>query len=253
MPEEPTEASRSDFARVEPVWWGAGIAVGSFGLAFVIYVIGDTILAFAANGLYKRDVIAFGIVAYQFLALGVATCVVLLLVHRPAGGLQEVGFRTISFPAVRAALLSLVPIFIGVALLTAAFSTFFPSYHLQGNAQQELPVGNHVSVLKAIAILLWAGVEAPLVEETLFRGIVFQGVVQVARKRFGRQLSVFLGAVGSGLLFGFAHFEPHTLPILAFLGIALAYVFSYTRSIYGSMLVHGAVNVIAALSVLYGT
>jgi membrane protease YdiL (CAAX protease family) len=235
------------------VSWSIGTALGSFGLAFVIYVLGEAILEVVGRGLYDRDQIVFSIVAYQFLALGVAVSVGWLIIRRAGSGLEALGFRFPGILPLMRALLALIPIFVGVALISAAFSTFFPGYHLQGNAKQELPVGNHVNAARAVLILVWAAVEAPLVEETLFRGIIFQGIARFSGRWLNEHLSVFIGAVMSGLIFGLAHFEPHTLPILVFLGVALAFVFYYSRSIYASMLVHGAVNAIAAVSVFHGT
>jgi membrane protease YdiL (CAAX protease family) len=232
--------------------WSVGTALSAFALAFVIYVIGDTILAVVGKGLYDRDEIVFSIVAYQFLALGVGVSVVWLIIRRTGAGLEALGFRFPGILPLMRALLALIPIFVGVALISAAFSTFFPGYHLQGNAKQELPVGNHVNAARAALILLWAAVEAPLVEETLFRGIIFQGIARFSSRWLNEHLSIFVGAVVSGVIFGLAHFEPHTLPILVFLGVALAYVFYYSRSIYASMLVHGTVNAIAAISVFHG-
>jgi membrane protease YdiL (CAAX protease family) len=234
--------------------WSAGLALGSLAVSFVVYIFGDTVLAIAAMalGVYTRDPVIFSIVAYQFLALGVAVCVVWGIVHRSGATLEALGFRFPGVPVLVKALLALAPIFLGVEMISAAFSTFLPAFHLQGNARQELPVGNHVNVLRAILIVIWAAVEAPLVEETLFRGIIFQGITRFASQRLRQHFSVFVGALISGLIFGLVHFEVHTLPILAFLGIALAYIFYYSRSIYASMLVHGTVNAIAAISVFHG-
>jgi membrane protease YdiL (CAAX protease family) len=57
--------------------------------------------------------------------------------------------------------------------------------------------------------------------------------------------------VVSGVLFGAAHFELYALPILAFLGFALAYVFQYGRSIYASALVHGIINFLSTVTILH--
>ena len=235
-----------------PVPWGLTVSIVSLVLAFAVYIAGDAVLAGVAGSLYRRDTIAFSILAYQSLALGVALCVGWLVVRQGVSW-QTLGFR---FPGLRSlvqALLALAPIFVGVALISAAFSLFLPGFHLQGNAKRELPVGHHVALARAMLILFWAAVEAPIVEEALFRGIIFQGLAAFPRRWASSATSVTLGALGSGLIFGLAHFEPHTLPILVFLGIALAIVFYYFRSIYASMLVHGAVNAIAAISVLHGT
>ena len=66
-----------------------------------------------------------------------------------------------------------------------------------------------------------------------------------------RIILIAAGAIVSGLAFGLVHFEPHTLPILAFVGIVLALVFEYSRSVYASFLVHGTVNFLAVLSVFH--
>jgi membrane protease YdiL (CAAX protease family) len=251
-PQEERAPLRWNESRLVP--WSIGTAFSALVVAFVVYIFGDIVLGEAAIllGLYTRDPVIFSIVAYQCLALGVAVCVGWLVVRRTGAGLDTIGFR---FPGVFSlvrALLTLAPIFLGVGLISAAFSAFLPGFHLQGNAKQELPVGTHVNALRAMLILVWASVEAPLVEETLFRGIIFQGIARFAGDRLGRHLSIFTAALVSGIIFGLVHFEPHTLPILVFLGIALAYVFYYSRSIYASILVHGTVNAIAAISVFHG-
>jgi membrane protease YdiL (CAAX protease family) len=235
------------------VTWSLGAAVGSFLLAFAIYVVGSTILEVAGKGLVERDKVIASIVAYQFLALGVAASVRWLIMQRAGAGLDALGFRFPGVLVLARAVLMLVPIFVGVSLISAVFSMFLPGFHLQGNARQELPVGNHVNAARAVLVVVWAAVEAPLVEETLFRGIIFQGIARFSSRWLNQHLSIFVGALISGVIFGLAHFEPHTLPILVFLGVALAYIFYYSRSIYASMLVHGTVNAIAAISVLHGS
>lgn len=235
------------------VRWGLGTALLALALAFAIYIAGSTVLVLVAPSVYDRDSVVFSILGYQFLGLGVAAAVYWLIVGRAGADLEALGFRNPGVSILLRALLSLVPIFVGVALISAAFSAFLPGYHLQGNANQELPVGHHVNTIRAVVILLWAAVEAPLVEETLFRGIIFQGITQLLLRWLNRDVAVFGGAVASGFLFGLAHFEPRTLPILVFLGIALAYVFYYGRSVFASALVHGTVNAIAALSVFHGS
>lgn len=253
MSENVPETLRNSSSSSRLVHWSIGTAFAALAISFAVYVLGDTILAIVGHALYKRDTVVFSIVAYQSLSIGVAACVMWLIRQRAGAGWGDLGFEFPGIFTLIRALLALVPIFVGVALISAAFTTFLPGFHVQGNAQQELPVGRHVQIIRGAFILVWAAVEAPLVEETLFRGIIFQGIVRFSAHWLDLNLAVFTGAFASGLLFGLAHFEPHTLPILVFLGIALAYVFHYSRSIYASMLVHGTVNAIAAISVFHGT
>jgi membrane protease YdiL (CAAX protease family) len=63
--------------------------------------------------------------------------------------------------------------------------------------------------------------------------------------------AIGFAALASGLAFGVAHGEPKTLPILAFVGVILALVFQYARSIYASFLVHGIFNFLAVYSVFH--
>jgi membrane protease YdiL (CAAX protease family) len=90
----------------------------------------------------------------------------------------------------------------------------------------------------------------PLTEETLFRGIVFGGLARFFAGLIPENAAVFVAAVVSGAIFGLAHLEPHTFPILMFLGICLAYIYYYGRSVFASALVHGLFNTIAVLAVV---
>jgi len=227
------------------------MAVGS---AFVIYIVGavavDLVWQGIAPGTFTSEGLTVGIVSYQFLALGTAISVVLLVRTRGAT-LGAIGFRFPGWEAILMSALVVIPVFVGVALIYSLFSTFDPGYHLHGNAQELLSgTTGHLTVTEKIALFIFAAVEAPITEETLFRGILFQGVRQLFSRWVPFPVAVASAAVVSGALFGFLHFEPQTLPILIFLGIVLASVFQFTRSLYGSMTVHAIVNAIAVISLI---
>ncbi|HEX6507886.1 MAG TPA: CPBP family intramembrane glutamic endopeptidase [Chloroflexota bacterium] len=234
----------------DDVPWGIGTAFAALAVAFFIYVVADTILAVITGNLSTRDQILFSLIGYQGLALGVAVSVGVLIYNRYHVSAAALGFRFPGFRRLLLSLAALIPTYFVILLVYALFSALFPSFQLRGNAQQELPLGHHVGLLRAVSVVFWGAVEAPLVEETLFRGIIFQGMHHTFGQWFGRHLALFAAALGSGLLFGLAHFQPHTLPILAILGISLAYIFYYARSIYASALVHGVVNFVTIIAVL---
>jgi membrane protease YdiL (CAAX protease family) len=211
------------------------------------FVVGGAVLVVLALGLYRHNRLVFDILAYQPLALGVLVSAVWVVTSRFPGGPANLGFR---FPGwnrlLSLTMLGLVVTFLGLALIDAVFTNFIPGYHLQGNAQQLFQgVPKHPNVLKLALILAWAAVEAPLVEETLFRGMVFQGVRNFAALHVPYWAAVLIAALASGAVFGLVHGELHTLPILIFLGIVLAYVFEASRSIYASTLLHGTINAFA--------
>lgn len=85
-------------------------------------------------------------------------------------------------------------------------------------------------------------VVAPVVEETFFRGFIYGWL----RKR----LAVPWAAIISGLFFAAVHFEPVIFAPLAVLGIVLALLYEYSRSLLPGVIVHGTFNFIEILQIL---
>jgi membrane protease YdiL (CAAX protease family) len=91
-------------------------------------------------------------------------------------------------------------------------------------------------LLTSISAVLFA----PLGEETLFRGFVFQGL----RSRF----AFWPAAVMDGALFGLIHIPFWLLvPSLAVIGVGLAYVFNRRQSLLASMAAHATFNLVGVL------
>ena len=88
-----------------------------------------------------------------------------------------------------------------------------------------------------IGILVLFGVGAvlgPFVEEVAFRGIVFASL----RESWREPSAILMSAV----LFGVIHLEPLAMIPAAIIGLMLARVFLSTRSLWASVLAHGAYN-----------
>ena len=97
-----------------------------------------------------------------------------------------------------------------------------------------------------IPLAIFLCVAIPFVEELVFRGWLFGGL----RARF----SFWLAAVASAAIFSFIHFDfPLTLPLFA-IGLALAFTYEATGSLWGNIIAHGMHNAvtIAALRLLAG-
>ena len=93
-----------------------------------------------------------------------------------------------------------------------------------------------------IAVLL-AIVFAPLMEETFFRGFIFNAL----RGRWG----VVASAVVSGLLFGSLHFQVATIIPFTAIGVLFAFAYVYSGSLIASISAHlmfNGVSVIFAVS-----
>ena len=83
---------------------------------------------------------------------------------------------------------------------------------------------------------LGAGVMAPISEELLFRGLLYRSLT-----RIGEPLALLI----SGVVFGALHVgavPAKLLPLLGFLGILLALLYSLTGSIIPSMCLHAFIN-----------
>jgi membrane protease YdiL (CAAX protease family) len=85
-------------------------------------------------------------------------------------------------------------------------------------------------------------VAAPLGEETLFRGFLYQGL----RTR----LSVWPAALASGLIFGLVHGYWQLIPALFVVGAGLALVYERRDSLLASMTAHATFNLFGFLLIV---
>lgn len=89
----------------------------------------------------------------------------------------------------------------------------------------------------AVYLLLFC-VAAPVMEECLFRGLIFQSL-----RRYGERFAILFSA----LLFALTHANLAQLPLTFLLGLVLAGAVMVFDSIFASMLLHAAVNGLSAL------
>lgn len=113
-----------------------------------------------------------------------------------------------------------------------------------GDADVSTVVSDGTTTRIALAFLLFA-VAAPVVEELVFRGILYQGLT-----RWGRRAA----ALVSALLFGVAHLRPEALVYYTLVGLLLAGVYR-RRGLSGSIATHAAFNgalVVATVMSVFG-
>ncbi|MGC7870835.1 CPBP family intramembrane glutamic endopeptidase [Desulfosporosinus sp. SYSU MS00001] len=87
--------------------------------------------------------------------------------------------------------------------------------------------------------LLLAGVLAPLVEETMFRGLIFGSLRTYCGK--------WTAAVISAAIFSGLHFQAYGFIPRFILGIALVYLYDKYKSLYPNVALHSLNNIIATL------
>jgi membrane protease YdiL (CAAX protease family) len=96
------------------------------------------------------------------------------------------------------------------------------------------------SVGGLLLFILLAVVIAPMLEETFFRGFMFQG--------FANSFGPVWGAIISAALFSLSHQQLDIFVPLFVLGLALAWSFYHTRSLWANIALHATFNAIAVLA-----
>jgi membrane protease YdiL (CAAX protease family) len=154
--------------------------------------------------------------------------------------LSLLGFRR--FNVVRSLLL-VIALFLFVLVINEVYQFVITALHLnlQTNDQVVLDRGKTAPVT-TYATLLVAAVVAPFCEEVFFRSFVFMGL------RNG--MSLVWAIVFSALIFGVAHGDIASFPVLFFIGLALAVVRWQTDSIWPGMILHALNNGLSALLIV---
>jgi membrane protease YdiL (CAAX protease family) len=205
-------------------------------VALVFFVGLVSTVAFASgspprNALYDYTTAAGGAIIYAFffvVALAIANGRFDLLSLR----------RPHSWPR---ALAIAAPLFIGV------YAVIFELDRILHGAREQglVPVhweSRHAGAYAANFVVV--AVVAPIVEETLFRGLGYS-----LFERFGRWQAI----VAIGIAFGIYHGLPQAFPELALFGSALAWLRWKTGSVFPGMLAHAALNAIALTSVFFAS
>src|SRR5579884_2268060 len=200
-------------------------------MAFILYVVADVILAviyYIAAG--KHTPFWLGPVSYLFLPLSAALVIYLWLIKRRWAPLSSQGFRVPVLQGMRGLIVlpavlipAMIAIYIGEAIIIEAFD-HLTSFHIKGNARELLlPGQTHISVGQYVLLMVVAALAAPITEETLFRGVVFQAIRSDVSGSLGTALTVAVAAVVS----------------------VLALTFQFSDSLASSAFVHGCFNGIA--------
>ncbi len=104
------------------------------------------------------------------------------------------------------------------------------------------------TLLEQLAILAVVAVGAPIIEEIIFRGMLLSVLK--------RSLSMWPAIIISAAIFAAIHlFDPNAIavvPGLFLLGIALAWAALHRGNLSLSIALHSGINLLAALSLLYG-
>jgi membrane protease YdiL (CAAX protease family) len=153
--------------------------------------------------------------------------------------LSQIGLHAPNAADVRAGVLGAIAMYV-VAEAAALAQKF--AFHLEGTQQAVQLFGTTHDRTLIYGLIILAVFIAPVVEEVIFRGFLFNALL--------RYVPAGLAAVASGIVFGLAHFDKTAFFPLACAGIVLAVVYYRTGSLISSMLTHGTFNAVNVVLVL---
>jgi uncharacterized protein len=147
---------------------------------------------------------------------------------------ERLGFRRF-----RPSALGWVALAFGVYIVLASVYTI-----LFNPPQDDLPnqLGADESTLLAVVTGIFVIGVAPVVEETFFRGFLYQAL----RNSWG----VWLAIPASAVIFSAVHLTPDKFVQLAILGCALAFVFYKTESLWPCIMLHALNNTLAFIALV---
>ena len=154
--------------------------------------------------------------------------------------LKSLGFRRFRFGN---AMFWVIILMIIIFSVNTLYSYLITVLHLNVQTNDQLLLQeSKVAPLTTYATLFAAVIIAPFCEEVFFRGFVFPGL------RHGMPLGWAI--IISSLLFGVAHADPGSFPILFVIGLALAFLRWHTQAIWPCIILHMLNNGIAALAIV---
>ncbi len=127
-----------------------------------------------------------------------------------------------------------VVLMLAISIVIEPLLELFPDQWLQG-LNAVVGKGDGWSILTTI-------VAASILEETLFRGIIQEGLF----RKYGAWRSIVIAAV----IFGVIHVIPQQVVAATLMGLVLGYIYYKTRSLLSVVILHGVNNSLAQLGLM---
>jgi membrane protease YdiL (CAAX protease family) len=244
--------STSTLSPLSPKRWPAESFRWYWSLGFAVLVLGAQLVPAA---IVEAGMLVSGVVSLQdlrtfswptLIAAFVSYAVSLAVIF---GFLPLLGQRSLRELGLRAPRLSDLAWALGGAIAMVAVAAFVGS--LQERLVHVKPDEVQVHMLRAARGSLVGGFvflacfAAPFFEELAFRGFVFNALL--------RYVPLWLAVPFSGVLFGFAHWQPGNggaIAPLAAVGIALAVLYYRTASLIPTMLAHALFNSFTVVAIV---
>lgn len=146
-------------------------------------------------------------------------------------------FKKLKFSYIPASFILGISIcFLNSSLLAMLAKADFFKYYIQ----QYQSLNQWLSETNTILLVMALALAAPLIEEIIFRGMIFYELKQI--------MPVFLVVIIQGLLFGIYHFNIVQFIYGSFLGIMFGLVYSWTQNLWVPVILHFSNNIMAVFA-----
>ena len=125
---------------------------------------------------------------------------------------------------------------LGLNWASAELFSRLTNIDLADQALVKFITSNALSLRSKAILFVFILIEAPILEELLFRGVLFGGLIKI--------MPVWAAMLISGFLFALIHINAATLIPLWFLGTAFAWLYVRTGTLLAPMAVHLSFNAI---------
>lgn len=183
----------------------------------------------------------FPLVFVNYVLVSIAVFLLILTLSGKAGikelGLVWRGFKKTALPGIGAGCIAM-----GYGIVVILFLTIIFKFILHNFSYMEYPLVTFIltasnSWANLIFVAFTIVICAPIIEELLFRGVIYN----FYKYRVGAGFGVIL----SGLMFGFVHLDPFRFIPLSLAGVILALVYENSGTILSSMIAHSVFNSVA--------
>lgn len=172
--------------------------------------------------------------------------VIILLLLLPERHLNMGGNRTSLGETIHWSILGIFLVFIAQIVSSMVDIALFGSPDESEHAKEIMEMVE-VSPYVILAVVL----VGPILEEIIFRKILFGSIFGACKKRFSRVLSFWAAALPTSFLFAFLHGDGHLI-VYGSIGFICAYLYMKTNRIIVPMIAHGSLNSISVIVFLMG-
>ena len=209
----------------------AGVALGILGggvTAALLFSVADV-----------SGAVVFAVIGIEIYA-SVALMVWVLVVLRRRTTWRELGLR----PVPRRAILLMIPVTVGVLIVNGVVSSVTSAVFGEvPTARDQLAISDEITALDFVLLFIAVVLVGPVVEEVVFRGLLYRFV----RAKAGVRVAVAVSA----LAFSLTHFIPLLVGVFFVFGLVLAAAAERYESLYPPIVIHALVNA-TAIVLLYG-